>query len=177
MAGPKMNAIIWPEGFEPGFTDNFASNETIVTGLTAADVWPLLDTPSRWPTYYENATNVSIPEDNGPQLADGTRFSFETFGFTIESQCVEYVAPTATEPGRLAWNGWNKQFGLRVIDVVHAWLVEDLDGGRVRILTQESQKGVGARQMAATKPNPLVAQHQNWLAGLVKAARKEKEDQ
>jgi hypothetical protein len=30
------------------------------------------------------------------------------------------------------------------LDVIHAWLFEDLPGGRVRILTQESQKGVPA---------------------------------
>lgn len=37
-----MNAIIWPAGFEPGYTENFASNEIILAGLSAADIWPLL---------------------------------------------------------------------------------------------------------------------------------------
>jgi hypothetical protein len=40
-----MNAIIWPEGYVPGYTENFVLNEVIVTGLSAADVWPLLSTP------------------------------------------------------------------------------------------------------------------------------------
>ncbi|QNT78333.1 hypothetical protein JGUZn3_11060 [Entomobacter blattae] len=29
-----LNSIIWPSGFEPGKTDNFVSNEVIVSGLT-----------------------------------------------------------------------------------------------------------------------------------------------
>ncbi len=41
----KMNAIHWPEGFIPGLTDNFCSNEVIVTDLTPEAVWPLLATP------------------------------------------------------------------------------------------------------------------------------------
>ena len=44
----QQNAILWPEGYTPGFTENFASNEIIAAGLSAADVWPLLVTPSLW---------------------------------------------------------------------------------------------------------------------------------
>ncbi len=40
-----MSDIIWPEGFVPGFTDNFCSNEVIVAGLSTKDIWPLLNTP------------------------------------------------------------------------------------------------------------------------------------
>jgi hypothetical protein len=75
-----MNAIFWPEGYVPGFTDNFASNEIIVAGLRAA--------------------------------------------------------------------------------------------GRVRILTQETQKGKPAEELAKTKPNPMINGHQDWLDGLVTAARR-----
>ena len=53
----------------------------------------------------------------------------------------------------------------------HAWLVEDLDGDRVRILTQESQSGKPAAQLAGAKPNRMLLGHQDWLDGLVKAAR------
>ena len=30
----KQNAIIWPEQYTPGTTDNYCSNEVIVAGLT-----------------------------------------------------------------------------------------------------------------------------------------------
>ncbi len=46
----KMNSIVWPEGYVPGYTENFVSNEIIVLGLEAADVWPLLEEPRLWPT-------------------------------------------------------------------------------------------------------------------------------
>lgn len=87
-----MNAIKWPEGYVPGFTENFASNEVIVAGLSAADIWPLLVTPSQWPTYYSNSANPHIYDDKGPLLEDGVRFYFETFGFPVEAQCNEFVA-------------------------------------------------------------------------------------
>lgn len=167
----KMNAIIWPDGYVPGFTDNFASNEVIVAGLSAADVWPWLATPSRWPAYYANSANVRFHEGTGPELEDGVRFSFETFGFPVEAQCNEYVPPANGQPGRVAWHGWAGEEGTDArLDVHHAWLVEDLDGGRVRILTQETQKGKPAEQLHNTKPNPMINGHQDWLDGLVAAA-------
>ncbi|HID4139679.1 TPA: SRPBCC domain-containing protein, partial [Escherichia coli] len=89
----QQNAILWPEGYTPGFTENFASNEIIAAGLSAADVWPLLVTPSLWPSYYANSANVCFHDGKGPVLADGDRFYFETFGFPVEGQCNEYVPP------------------------------------------------------------------------------------
>jgi hypothetical protein len=47
-----MSEIVWPERFTPGMTDNYVSNETILAGLTAAEVWPHLNNSSAWPTYY-----------------------------------------------------------------------------------------------------------------------------
>jgi hypothetical protein len=53
-------------------------------------------------------------------------------------------------------------------------LLEDLPGGRVRILTQESQKGKPVQEMAKKKPNIMINAHQDWLDGLVAAAHKAK---
>lgn len=168
----KMNAIHWPEGYVPGFTENFASNEVIVAGLSAADVWPLLAEPAKWPSYYANSANVRLHDDRGPVLAEGDRFYFETFGFPVEACCNEYVAPTAGLPGRIAWHGWAGEVGADDrLDVHHAWLVEDLEGGRVRILTQETQKGKPAEELHAAKPNPMINGHQDWLMGLIGAAQ------
>jgi hypothetical protein len=170
-----MNAIIWPEGYLPGFTENFASNEVIVSGLSAADIWPFLATPALWPDYYANSANIRFYDAKGPVLSDGDRFYFETFGFPVEAQCNEFVAPSIGQPGRVAWHGWAGEEGADDrLDVHHAWLVEDLDGGRVRILTQETQKGKPAATLHATKPNPMINGHQDWLDGLVDAARKAK---
>ena len=165
-----MNEIIWPEGYLPGFTDNFASNEMIVAGLSVADIWPFLNTPALWPTYYANSANPRFYDDRGPQLEDGVRFYFETFGFPVEAQVVEYDAPAAGRPARVAWHGWAGSTAEDRLDVHHAWLLEDLDGGRVRILTQETQKGKPAQALAAAEPNPMINGHDQWLKGTVAAA-------
>jgi hypothetical protein len=166
----SMNEIIWPEGYLPGLTENFASNEVIVAGLSAEQIWPLLSQAHLWPTYYANSANVRFHRHEGPDLREGVRFYFETFGFPVEAQCNECVAPTPTEPGRIAWHGWAGEGDTR-LDVHHAWLIEDLPHGRVRILTQETQKGKPAEELARAKPNPMINGHQDWLDGLVKAAR------
>lgn len=164
-----MNAIDWPAGYTPGFTDNFVSNEMIIAGITAADVWPLLSHPVSWPSYYSNSANVRLYNDKGPELEQGSRFYFETFGFPVEAEVVEFVAPTEGTPGRVAWHGWAGEGDTR-LDVHHAWLVENLPDGRVRVLTQETQNGKPAEVLAKTKPNPMINGHQDWLDGLVSAA-------
>lgn len=166
-----MNAIQWPEGFVPGYTDNFVSNEVIVKGLTTNDIWPFLNEPHRWPEYYSNSADIRFYDNKGPQLENGVRFYFTTFGFPVDSQVVEYIPPVLGQPARVAWHGWAGEGDTR-LDVHHAWLIEDLPGDRVRILTQESQKGKPAQELAQAHPNPMINGHQDWLDGLVAAAKK-----
>jgi hypothetical protein len=166
----QVSDIRWPAGYVPGFTDNFCSNEVIVIGLTAADVWPFLAEPLRWPTYYANSSDVAFHNEAGPVLEQGDTFFFKTFGFPVESEVVECVAPVDGQPARIAWHGWSGEGDTR-LDVHHAWLIEDLSAGRVRILTQETQKGEPAKELAKAKPNPMINGHQDWLDGLVTAVR------
>jgi hypothetical protein len=167
-----MNSIIWPEDYLPGTTDNFVSNEVIVSGLSAADVWPWLSHPARWPSYYANATAVAFHDDSGPELQAGSRFRFTTFGFPVEGKVTEYLAPAPGQPGRVAWHGWVEGDAEHRLDVHHAWIVEDLPGNRLRLLTQETQIGTPACELAATLPNPMLNAHQAWLDGLIRAASK-----
>lgn len=171
----SMSDILWPAGFVPGFTDNFCSNEVIVTGLAVAEVWPFLNIPSRWPSYYANSADIRFYDGKGPELAQGVRFYFSTFGFPVEAQVVEHVPPVAWQPARVAWHGWAGEVGADDrLDVHHAWLIEELSGGRLRILTQETQCGAPARALAQAQPNPMINGHQDWLNGLVAAARQAK---
>jgi len=166
-----QNAIHWPERYLPGTTDNFVTNEVIVEGLSQHEIWPLLADTSKWTSYYDNASDPVFPHRDGPLLHQGSVFSFSTFGFPpLAAEVVEYAEPGADEPGRLSWTA--KQHGPPedALDVLHCWLVEDLPAGRVRILTQESQIGEPAAQLARRKPNPLLIGHQAWLDGLVAAA-------
>ncbi|WAT02038.1 polyketide cyclase [Rouxiella chamberiensis] len=168
-----MHSIHWPEGFVPGFSDNFVSNEMIVADLSVKDIWPFLNQPFLWPTYYKNSADVRFYDDKGPELENGVRFYFSTFGFPVESQVVEYVAPAEGQPARVAWHGWSgEKNAADRLDVHHAWLLEDLPGNRVRILTQETQNGAPAKALATTRPNPMLNGHQEWLDGLIEAASK-----
>ncbi|WP_407704481.1 SRPBCC domain-containing protein [Winslowiella arboricola] len=169
-----MHAIFWPEAYLPGLTDNFASNEIIISGLSAADVWPLLNNTSAWPGYYSNAADIVFYDAPGPLLSSGARFRFTTFGFLVEAEVTEYQPPVAGQPARIAWHGWVEGDAGSRLDVHHAWLFEDLDGGRVRILTQETQNGAPARELARSKPNPMINAHQEWIEGLAAAAREAK---
>jgi len=167
-----MSDIIWPETYLPGASDNYVSNEIIAAGLTAADIWPLLDDATAWPDYYPNASEIVFHNIAGPGLSLGARFRFTTFGFLVEGEVVEYQPPAGQAPARIAWHGWVEGEGDKRLDVHHAWLIEDLPGSRVRILTQETQNGDPARALANTRPNPMLNAHQDWLDGLAAAARK-----
>lgn len=169
----QQSAIVWPEAYLPGTTDNFASNEIIVSGLTAKQIWAQLDDTTRWPTYYSNVADIHFHDGSGPRLSANARFRFSTFGFPIEAQITEYVPPVDGQAARIAWHGWAEGDTTTRLDVIHAWLFEDLPGGRVRILTQESQIGVPAQELARTLPNPMINGHQEWISGLVKSARGE----
>jgi hypothetical protein len=165
-----MTDIIWPDDFLPGTTDNFVSNEVVVRGLGAAQVWPHLADTSRWPTYYENASEIVFHDGNGPVLTKGARFRFTTFGLPVDAEVTECEPPAEDRPARVAWRGWVEGDAEHRLDVHHAWLIEELPGNRVRILTQESQNGKPARDMAATKPNPMLNAHQDWIEGLARTA-------
>ncbi|WP_437879436.1 SRPBCC domain-containing protein [Pseudomonas sp. LRF_L74] len=166
-----MHTIHWPADYLPGTTENFVSNEVIVADLSVAEVWPLLNDTRAWPTYYANASNIHFHDGSGPELSSGARFRFTTFGFPVEGQVNEHVAPVEGQPARLAWHGWVEGDETSRLDVHHAWLLEDLPGGRLRILTQETQKGRPAAELARTRPNPMLNGHQAWLDGLIDAAR------
>ena len=169
-----QSAIIWPDYYTPGLTDNFVSNEVIVADVTAAQIWGLLDDISKWETYYDNVSHITPPE-SGPMLKKGDIFKFSTFGFPVLTCPVqESVPPKEGQAARLAWSAKLEGGSDEETEVYHAWLVEDLEGSRVRILTQESQIGKPAAQLRDAKPNKMLLGHQDWLDGLIAAARGEK---
>lgn len=167
-----LNAIVWPKEYLPGTTDNYVSNEVIIAGLSASNVWPFLNNTSFWPTYYSNASEIYFYNNSGPELSRQARFRFNTFGFRVEAEVVEFEPPVDGQPARVAWHGWVEGDADHRLDVHHAWLIENLPGNRVRILTQETQIGKPARDLAATTPNPMLNAHQEWLDGLSGAAKK-----
>lgn len=166
-----MSTIVWPEGFIPGKTDNYVSNEIILSGLTAKDVWPYLNDTTHWPTYYSNVADIRLADPSQTELSDGMGFFFTTFDLPIEAIVREHVAPKDGKVGRMAWHGWSGE-GDQRIDAYHAWLFEDLSDNRLRILTQETQNGDPAKELARTVPNPMLNAHQEWIEGLAQTALK-----
>lgn len=167
-----MNYIYWPEEYTPGTTDNYSSNEIIVKGLNTEDVWHYISNATEWPKYYSNASDIHFYNIEGPELEEGARFRFTTFGLIVEAEVTEFVPPIDGKPARIAWHGWCEGTEDEKLDVHHAWLFENLSGGRLRVLTQESQIGKPAKKMAVEKPNPMINAHQDWIEGLVKASIK-----
>lgn len=166
--------IMWPKQYLPGTTDNYVSNEIFVKGLTAEQIWQNLVDITKWEKYYENVGQITPPQ-SGPRLEKSDKFSFSTFGFPpLQCEVWESVAPTATTPGRLAWRAWQEGDEETALDVYHAWIVENTEWGVARILTQESQIGKPAAQLGATRPNPMLLGHQDWLDGLAKFTKGER---
>ena len=167
-----QSSIMFPDHFLPGTTDNFVSNERIAKDITSTQIWALLANILKWETYYKNCAEITPPSSGSTFLHKSDVFKFSTFGFppltcTIE----ESEAPESNgRAGRLAWSSKTPE-GL---EIYHAWLVEDLEGQRVRILTQESQIGGVFKEWEAQKPNKMLLGHQDWLDGLVSAAKGEK---
>ena len=161
-----MSDIRWPEKYLPGTTDNYVSNEVIIAGLTSAQVWPYLNDTTHWPICYKNASEIGFEDGAGPELAAGVHFRFTTFGMKVEAEVTEYAPPSEGNPARVSFRAWIAGSKQADASALHAWLIEDLPGGRVRVLTQESQIGEPAKQMAVMKPNPVLNAHQDWLEGL-----------
>lgn len=79
-----LNAIHWPENYLPGHTDNFVSNEVIVSNLSVQDIWPFLVNAHLWPSYYGNSSDIDL---NGAEcLEPNLVFFFKTFGFPVNAQ-------------------------------------------------------------------------------------------
>lgn len=163
-----LNEIYWPEEYLPGTTDNFVSNEVIVKDLKAEDVWPYLTHATVWEKYYSNSSDARYKEEGKTEIYPNAPFFFKTFGFPIDAEVVEFEAPK-DGIARIAWHGWAEGDADHRLDVIHAWLLEELPSNRLRILTQESQIGKPAAELAGT--NVMIDGHQSWLNGLVKTAQ------
>ena len=98
-------------------------------------------TPTLWPGYYSNVADIHFHEAR-PDPQANARFSFSTSASRLRRRLPNMFLPLP-DRRRAAWHLGGGDATTR-LDVIHAWLFEDLPGGRVRILTQVA-KGVPAR--------------------------------
>ena len=148
-----MPGINWPEAYRPDNTSVHVRNELLIEA-PAERVWAWLVRATLWPSWYENAKDVVI-EGGAPDLSPGARFSWKTFGLSIDSVVEEFVPQE-----RIGWTG----IGLGM-DVYHGWLIERRDGGSY-VLTEENQNGLAARTQSVLMPNRMHKHHQIWLESL-----------
>lgn len=124
--------------------------------------------------YYANSSDIEFPGgEKDKTLHLGCVFRFKTFGFPIDAEVIQFDEPGDGRVGRLSWHGWAEGDKDHRLDVVHAWLIESLPENRTRILTQESQIGKPARELAKQIPNPMINGHQAWLDGIVQFVRQQ----
>jgi uncharacterized protein YndB with AHSA1/START domain len=155
----QLPEVRWPDHYEPRRCPVHVRNELDMAASQEC-VWAWLTRPILWPAWYVNSANVEILEGLGPDLKEGTRFRWNTFGITIESTVLECVPDD-----RIAWEA--HAFG---IDVYHAWVLRPSAKG-CRVLTEETQHGWLARLGNLFMPNRMYKYHQLWLEALESKAR------
>lgn len=118
----------------------------------------------------KNKNNNSNDGSNNSQFLHKDEVSkFSTFGCRpLACTTQESEAPKSNgRAGRLSWCTKTPD-GL---EVYHAWLFKDLESQRVRVLTRESQIRAVFKELEAQTPNSMLLGHQDWLDGLITAAR------
>lgn len=164
--GASQAAIVWPLKYQPGTTDNFISNEIIAKDVTAAQVWAVLSNL----TTHKDCSNGFVTSSRlsrVPQISKGDGLYFDIDGYPYDCIVKECVAPE-----RLAWctkDSWVEAVGE---DFYQAWLIESLEVGRVRILSQQSIfKKYGNDAKRNYVRNRRLIGYQDWLEGIVAAAK------
>jgi hypothetical protein len=150
--------IHWPQDLAPGLASVHAHNE-LTTDLQPEAIWPWLVRATRWCELYSNCHRLRLHGEAGPDLRLGTRFSWWTFGVRVQTEVTELVPYEY-----LAWRG--RGLGARGY---HAWIFER-QGGRTRLVTEETQRGLVPATFAFAFRFGLRYFHQRWLEGLVAAA-------
>ncbi|MFI5181913.1 MAG: SRPBCC family protein [Thermoanaerobaculia bacterium] len=153
-----LSLIQWPERFDPSRTPVHERNELAMAAAQEA-VWAWLIRAADWPAWYPNSHEVRIEDGTRRDLSAGVRFTWRTFGVSLESRVEEFVPPA-----RVAWTA----LGLGV-DVYHAWLIEPRPGG-CWVLTEETQYGWAARLGHFLMPSRMHRGHQIWLEKLAERA-------
>ena len=157
----EKSKVHWPERYKPENCPVHIRNELDMAAAPEY-VWAWLIRATLWPAWYSNSANVKIIHGPGPDLTEGTRFRWKTFGVTITSTVHEFV------PGqRIAWDAHAPG-----LDVYHAWVLRPSSKG-CHVLTEETQHGFIARMGGFFMPNRMYKFHQLWLEGLERQAGNE----
>lgn len=157
----------WPDDLAPAHAALHAIN-VLDSDVSAEAVWPWLIRATRWHEHYPNCWGLKLLDHaaagSDGTLTDlqlGTRFRWWTLGVRVETVVEEFVPCE-----RLAWRG--EGLGARGY---HAWLLEPIPGGGLRLRTEEVQHGIAPRLLQPLLLPSMQHTHQRWLEGLVRVAR------
>jgi hypothetical protein len=149
----------WPPGLDPTEAPVYARNEIIIPA-TPEIVWQWLRRAQLWPAWYPNCTWLGIEAGSGPDLEPGTSFVWRTFGFVVRSTVRVFEPPRAIE-----WDA-SALLGTRAY---HGWRIER-EGERARVITEETQAGIGPWLGRWLLSRNLRRGHQLWVTHLRRVA-------
>ena len=145
----------WPEGFGDVLCTVLANNQIELPGATCPQVTALLVDAPRWPSWYANATKVTVTPP-ATKLEPDAEFSVTTFG--LEQSChVTYVDDRV---------GWSCERPGTAVQTHQRWNCTESSAGAF-VSTQECQKGVSEEIAFLTGlKRTLQRGHQVWLESL-----------
>jgi hypothetical protein len=154
-----MTSVRWPDDARPEGAAIHAVN-VLESEVSPEAVWPWLLRAARWGEWYANCHDLRFVGAPGPDLRLGDHLTWRTFSVPVATVVTELVPFE-----RLAWRG----SGLGATGY-HAWLLQRVGTG-VRLVTEETQRGVIPWLGRPLLRPGLHRWHQRWLEGLVRVAR------
>ncbi len=149
----QKNTITWPNSFNPKYFPVHAYNELFIPARPEK-IWDILINANRWPEWYKNSKKIKI--GNGKTILEaGTEFEWVTFYLKVKSKVLIY-----NPPFDLGWDA--KEFAANGF---HGWKLIPQNNGTL-VVTEEVQKGWGARLLKPIIVKSLQHWHQKWLEGM-----------
>lgn len=151
----RSQEVHWPKDFEPEHAALFAHNEAHIDAPCDV-VWRQIINARSWPDWYPNAHDVTLL-GGARELTPGSRWRWQTFGLSIESQVHEFV------PGsRLGWFGGTPG---QAPAFYHTWLLAPHGTGCL-VTMEEAGVGPGAATFRRADESRMHRGHTLWLATL-----------
>lgn len=150
----------WPDDMRPNDVPVHSWNELTIDAPAEA-IWAVLIRAADWPSFYRNSSEVRFAAGEGPDLQEGTVWSWRTFGVRVRTRV------TVFEPHRcLMWRGDQPH-----VHACHAWVLQPEPNGGCRVITEETQRGVVPWLARSFLRPGLHKHHQRWLEGIAATAR------
>ena len=154
----SASAVRWPAEARPEVSPVYGRSEIEIAAPPAV-VWGHLVRAEAWPEWFADCGSVRIEAGPRPDLGIGTRFRW-----TVMRVPVVTTVDECEPPLRLAWSG--SGLGARAY---HGWILEPTAGG-TRVITEETQRGVGPSLLRFALRPLLVHSQRRWLADLARVS-------